>query len=117
MGQSGPGATRLAALSETGVFSHTPVPVSISLVQSGETDGTPILPPSPLPWPVEITVNGQKRSVPPGTTVEGLLTELGLTGQPAAVEVNKSLVPKRRHGETVLRPGDSIEVVTLVGGG
>lgn len=49
---------------------------------------------------VEITVNGQKRSVPPGTTVEGLLNELGLSGQPAAVEVNKSLVPS---GGTVIR--------------
>lgn len=75
------------------------------------------MPRPPLPWRVEITVNGQKRSVPPGTTVEGLLNELGLSGQPAAVEVNKSLVPKRRHGDTVLRAGDSIEVVTLVGGG
>jgi thiamine biosynthesis protein ThiS len=66
---------------------------------------------------VEITVNGQKRTVPPGTTVETLLGELGLTGQPAAVEVNKSLVPKRRHGEKALADGDQIEVVTLVGGG
>ena len=66
---------------------------------------------------MEITVNGQKRTVPPGTTVERLLAELGLTGQPAAVEVNKSLVPKRRHAEQTLSPGDKIEVVTLVGGG
>ncbi|HYD00087.1 MAG TPA: sulfur carrier protein ThiS [Phycisphaerales bacterium] len=66
---------------------------------------------------MEITVNGQKRSVAPGTTVERLLAELGLAGQPAAVEVNKSLVPKRRHAEQPLSPGDQIEVVTLVGGG
>jgi len=66
---------------------------------------------------VEITVNGQKRTVPLGTTVERLLADLGLTGQPAAVEVNRSLVPKRRHGESVLQPGDTVEVVTLVGGG
>jgi len=66
---------------------------------------------------VEITVNGQKRSLPPGTTVATLLNELGLSGQPAAVEVNKSLVPKRRHAEQTLSEGDTVEVVTLVGGG
>jgi len=66
---------------------------------------------------VEITVNGQKRTVPPGMTVEALLAELGLTGMPAAVEVNRTLVPRRRHRESVLRPGDAVEVVTLVGGG
>lgn len=64
-----------------------------------------------------VTVNGQKREIPPGTTVESLLAELGLGGQPAAVEVNKKLVPKRRHAEHPLAEGDSVEVVTLVGGG
>lgn len=66
---------------------------------------------------MEITVNGQKRSLPPGTTVATLLNELGLSGQPAAVEVNRSLVPKRRHTEQTLAEGDTVEVVTLVGGG
>ena len=66
---------------------------------------------------MEITLNGQKRTVPPGTTVESLLGELGLAGQPAAVEVNKSLIPKRRHAGQTLSAGDQIEVVTLVGGG
>ena len=64
-----------------------------------------------------VTVNGQKREIPPGTTVESLLTQLGLGGQPAVVEVNKQLVPKRRHAEHPLAEGDSVEVVTLVGGG
>ena len=34
-----------------------------------------------------------------------------------AVEVNLELVPRRRHAEHVLRDGDRVEVVTLVGGG
>ena len=51
------------------------------------------------------------------TTVAELVEELGLAGQAVAVEVNRAIVPKRSHGETVLRPGDAVEVVTLVGGG
>ena len=66
---------------------------------------------------MEITVNGKKKAVQTGTTVEALLIELGLGRQPAAVELNKTLVPKRRHAEQTLAEGDTIEVVTLVGGG
>ncbi|MFT3685143.1 MAG: sulfur carrier protein ThiS [Phycisphaerales bacterium] len=64
-----------------------------------------------------VTVNGEKRSIPDGATVASLLTELGLSALPAAVEVNKRLVPKRQHGERSLAEGDVVEVVTLVGGG
>ncbi len=66
---------------------------------------------------MEITVNGTKRSIPAGTTVQQLLAVLGLSEQPAAVEVNRGLVPKRLHAARVLEPGDQVEVVTLVGGG
>ena len=34
-----------------------------------------------------------------------------------AVEHNSAIVPKARYGETVLRDGDVVEVVSFVGGG
>jgi len=34
-----------------------------------------------------------------------------------AVEVNRRVVPRRDHAATLLQDGDSIEIVTLVGGG
>ena len=34
-----------------------------------------------------------------------------------AVERNGDIVPKAQYGETMLRDGDSIEVVSFVGGG
>ena len=34
-----------------------------------------------------------------------------------AVELNLEVVPRAQHGATVLREGDKLEVVTLVGGG
>ena len=66
---------------------------------------------------VTINVNGNPQTLPDGATVAAMLEHLRLTALPAAVEVNRELVPKRRHSEHTLREGDRVEVVTLVGGG
>jgi len=42
---------------------------------------------------------------------------LGVAQPHVAVEVNLEVVPRAEHGEAVLRDGDRVEVVTLVGGG
>ncbi len=64
-----------------------------------------------------ITVNGQSRQVPEGTTLAALLEQLGLAGRPLAVEVNLQLIPRQQHEDYRLQPGDRVEIVTLVGGG
>lgn len=66
---------------------------------------------------MEICYNGQPRQVEEGTTVAALLEELGLKPAYLAVEVNFELVPRTRHAERRLQAGDTLEVVTLVGGG
>jgi sulfur carrier protein len=66
---------------------------------------------------VEILVNGEPRQIADGTTVADLLAELGVEPRQVAVEVNLELVPRGRHAEHPLAAGDSLEVVTLVGGG
>ena len=66
---------------------------------------------------VEIIFNGEPREIADGTTIAGLLAELELPSRQVAVEVNLQLVPRARHGEHQLHPGDRLEVVTLVGGG
>ena len=50
-------------------------------------------------------------------TVRGLLEHLGLTEGPVAVEINRAVVPRARHAEHRVAPGDEIEVVHFVGGG
>ena len=64
-----------------------------------------------------ITLNGEAREVPAGTTVADLLGELEVLPKHVAVEVNLELVPRSRHAERVLGENDRLEVVTLVGGG
>lgn len=66
---------------------------------------------------MQIEVNGQQREVPDDTTIAQLLRELDVKVPHVAVEVNLEVVPRARHGETKLRAGDRLEVVTLVGGG
>ena len=64
-----------------------------------------------------LTVNGEPKNVPDGLTLAQLVRDLGLERSPVAVELNRQVVPRDRHGETRLAPGDSLEIVTLVGGG
>jgi len=66
---------------------------------------------------MKVIVNDNEREVPDGATVAELLSAEGMAEKPCAVEVNRALVPKRRHGEHALRAGDRVEIVTLVGGG
>ena len=66
---------------------------------------------------MNIRVNGEQRTYEGPCTVERLLDELNLGGQPCSVEVNTAVIPRREHGERVLSDGDSVEIVTLVGGG
>jgi sulfur carrier protein len=66
---------------------------------------------------MRVSVNGAGREVPEGVTVRELVVHLGLTEGPVAVEVNREVVPRARHGEHRVMPGDEIEVVHFVGGG
>lgn len=66
---------------------------------------------------MKLTVNGEEKSVPEGLTLDRLVRELGLEKNPIAVELNRQVVPRDRHGDTRLAEGDRLEIVTLVGGG
>jgi sulfur carrier protein len=66
---------------------------------------------------VEIIVNDETREIPDGSTVTDLLALLKMEPRYLAVERNLELIPRARHAECVLEPGDRLEIVTLVGGG
>jgi sulfur carrier protein len=66
---------------------------------------------------VTLTVNGAAKIVPEGCTLTELVRDLGLERNPIAIELNRQVVPRDRHGETRLAEGDRLEIVTLVGGG
>ncbi len=66
---------------------------------------------------MRIQVNEDERELADGGTVADLLVQLALPGTRVAVEVNGAIVRRLAHATTLLKPGDRVEVVTLVGGG
>jgi thiamine biosynthesis protein ThiS len=64
-----------------------------------------------------VTLNGEERGVPDGVTVRGLLEHLELATGPVAVEINRAVVPRAEHATRGVAPGDTVEIVHLVGGG
>ncbi len=66
---------------------------------------------------VEIELNGACERVPAGTTVGDLVRRVLPSARAYAVEVNRSVLPRREHDARAVLAGDRIEIVTLVGGG
>jgi thiazole synthase len=66
---------------------------------------------------LRITVNGEPRTTPAGTTVAALVASLGMDGARVAVERNQDVVPRRTWAEAQLGDGDNVEIVAFVGGG
>ena len=66
---------------------------------------------------LRISVNGEPRTVPKGSTVADLVAALGLVTAQVAVERNQQIVRRTEHATTQLADGDRCEVVTFFGGG
>ncbi len=66
---------------------------------------------------IQVRLNGERRELPDGLTVETLLAHLGVKPVRVAVEVNETVVTKDRYAAHKLAAGDSIEIVAFVGGG
>ncbi|HNX26855.1 MAG TPA: sulfur carrier protein ThiS [Phycisphaerae bacterium] len=66
---------------------------------------------------MKLTVNGKSRDAKDGMNIAELLGELKMNPQFVAVEVNRQLVTRKYHSATILKDGDVLEIVTLVGGG
>lgn len=67
--------------------------------------------------PMKITVNGKPQEFDQVPTVSALLENLKIPPTHVAVEINRMIVPRAKHGSHTIQEGDEIEVVTLVGGG
>jgi sulfur carrier protein len=49
--------------------------------------------------------------------VAALLAQTGHGERRVAVEVNREIVPRSRHGQHLLEDGDQVEIVQAIGGG
>ncbi|QEF96844.1 sulfur carrier protein ThiS [Stieleria maiorica] len=66
---------------------------------------------------IEITVNGRSVEIDSEMSVEQLLDTVDVPPNYLAVELNADVVPRETYADTMVRAGDDVEVVTLVGGG
>jgi sulfur carrier protein len=66
---------------------------------------------------MKLTINDEPTEIPNGFTIQQLLEHLELTNRYVAVERNHCVVPYRTFADVRLEEGDSLELVTLVGGG
>ena len=66
---------------------------------------------------MHITLNGERKDIPGGLTVQGLLQHLDIRPERVAVEINEAIVRKASYGDTLVKEGDRVEVVQFMGGG
>ncbi len=64
-----------------------------------------------------VKINGECIESIAGKTVTEYLAESGYDAKRVAVELNCDILPKAQYDSTVLHDGDSVEVVSFVGGG
>jgi sulfur carrier protein len=73
--------------------------------------------PAAAPGSVSVSVNGEQRPVPAGTTLDTLVAALTAAPSGVAAAVNETVVPRGRWSATALAAGDRVEVLTAVQGG
>ena len=63
-----------------------------------------------------VKINGEELNIA-GKTIAQYIESTSYDSSRIAVERNGDIVPKAKYGQTVLNDGDSVEIVSFVGGG
>ncbi|MCS6813870.1 MAG: sulfur carrier protein ThiS [Cyanobacteria bacterium] len=66
---------------------------------------------------IVVQVNGKLQQCLPQTGLLALFDQMGLNPRLIAVEYNGEILHRQYWQDTVLQPGDRLEIVTIVGGG
>ena len=66
---------------------------------------------------MNVSVNGERREVAPGTALDTLVRSLTAAPSGVAAALNETVVPRARWSSTSLAEGDRVEVLTAVQGG
>ena len=66
---------------------------------------------------MQITLNGEKRTLDSPLSIQALLDQLGLGGKPVVVEQNQAALLPRELQTATVADGDVIEVVQITAGG
>ena len=66
---------------------------------------------------MQLTINGEARTVDDVKSVEALVRALGLDPRKVAIERNLEIVPRSTYARVAIADGDRFEIVAFVGGG
>ncbi|HIK37628.1 MAG: sulfur carrier protein ThiS [Geminocystis sp.] len=66
---------------------------------------------------ITITVNGESQTCQENLSLPRLLESLGYNPRLVAVEYNGEILHRQDWEKTIIKQGDKLEVVTIVGGG
>lgn len=64
-----------------------------------------------------VVVNGTVRQFDQEMSVEALLRLIDIPREGIAVALNASVVPRKNHAKTMVRDGDTVEIIRAVAGG
>lgn len=67
--------------------------------------------------PLNLRINGEDRDVVDNVSLSELVTQLDLTPERIAIELNQNVVRRVDWPSTVLKDNDRVEIVHFVGGG
>jgi thiamine biosynthesis protein ThiS len=66
---------------------------------------------------LNLRINGEQREVVDNLSLKELITQLDLTPERIAIELNQNVVRRAEWPSTVLKENDRVEIVHFVGGG
>jgi sulfur carrier protein len=64
-----------------------------------------------------VTVNGKPRELAEATDLPAFLARHEINPRLVAVAINGEVIPKGAYDGAIVRPGDNVEIVRMVGGG
>ncbi len=66
---------------------------------------------------MKIVLNGDPKEFNSELTIQQLLDQLQIPGGRVACEVNLKIIKRASYGVTILKEGDTVEVIQAIGGG
>jgi len=66
---------------------------------------------------IKVYINDEEKIFPDMTTIDVMLNDMNLGEKTVVVVVNYEIVEHKQYAETVLKDGDRIDLVRIVGGG
>ncbi|MCS7461373.1 sulfur carrier protein ThiS [Paenibacillus doosanensis] len=66
---------------------------------------------------MKLIINGEPREIAEVSSVADLLVSFKLEQKILVIELNREIVERSAYADTLLKDGDSLEIVHFVGGG